>query len=129
VTLGQIATKYGISREAIRFYERRGLLPKPKRNSSGYRIYDEVAMKTLSFILNAKEIGFTLIEIKELLSLRVSKSTNCLTVKAKAQKKISELEAKIAYLQRLKNSLKSLIKSCDKHELTATCPLIESLES
>lgn len=124
-----MATRYGIGREAIRFYERQGLLPKPKRNTSGYRIYDELAMKTLSFILNAKEIGFTLVEIKELLSLRVSKSTNCSIVKDKALKKVSESEAKIAYLQRLRNSLKNLIKSCDKHELTAACPLIESLES
>lgn len=128
MTLGQMAEKYGIGREGIRFYERQGLLPEPKRNSSGYRIYDEFSMKTLSFILNAKEIGFTLAEIKELLSLRVAKATNCSNVKEKALKKIRESDAKIACLQKLKKSLKSLVNACDKTQLTAVCPLIESLE-
>lgn len=123
-----MAAKYGIGREAVRFYERKGLLPTPKRNSSGYRIYDELAMKTLHFILNAKEIGFTLTEIRELLSLRVTKATNCSNVKEKALKKIRASEAKIAYLQRLNKSLKNLVNACDKKQLTATCPLIESLE-
>lgn len=129
MTLGRMAEKYGIGREGIRFYERHGLLPKPKRNSSGYRIYDEFAMKTLSFILNAKEIGFTLAEIKELLSLRVAKTTNCSSVKEKALKKIGESETKIAYLQKLRKSLKNLVNACDKNQLTAVCPLIESLET
>ena len=103
MTVGDLSKKYGVNREALRFYERQGLLPDPARNASGYRLYDVQTERVLSFILNAKRLGFTLTEIKALLKIRVVNQDNCEKIRAQAKEKINEIDAKIIYLQRLKN--------------------------
>jgi len=129
MTIGALAKKYGVNREAIRFYERQGLLPKTSRTVSGYRLFDEQSEKSVAFILRAKELGFTLKEIKELLSLRVTKASNCSVVKKQADTKIQSIDRKIDYLVRMKQALIKLTKSCDKRAPTSSCPIIETLES
>lgn len=129
MTTGKLAEKYKINREAIRFYERKGLLPKPERSATGYRLYEARAEKTLSFILNSKKLGFTLAEIKSLLSLRIVNGGNCLTVRNKAQRKIEDIEIKIHQLEKLKKSLALLVKSCLKKQTSTYCPIIDNLEN
>src|SRR5258708_36203544 len=101
LTIGQVARRVGMGIETVRFYEREGLLNRPARSpSSGYRLYEEGVVGRLQFILRAKELGFTLNEIKELLSLRVDPDTCCEDVKARAEAKIADVEGKIEALQR-----------------------------
>src|SRR5260370_14872775 len=105
LTIGQVAHRSGVGIETVRFYEREGLLAKAARSASGYRQFDEEVIARLQFIQRAKELGFTLNEVKELLSLRVEPDTSCEDVKARAATKIADIEDKIRTLQRMKKAL------------------------
>ncbi len=129
MTTSALAKKYGINRETLRFYERQKLLPRPRRNSSGYRLYDENAEKTLSFILKAKDLGFTLSEIRALLLIRVINDENCQKIRAQAQEKLRTVEEKIEYLQKLKKSLEKLVTACLKSQTPTYCPILDNLEN
>ncbi len=85
LTIGQLARRADVGVETVRFYQRKGLLAEPDRRPSGYRQYDEAIVDRLRFIKRAKELGFTLNEIKELLSLRLDPSTTCADVKNRAE--------------------------------------------
>ena len=103
--IGQLATTTGVSIETLRYYEKEGLLQPQSRTDSGYRIYDTEAIQQISFILNAKAVGFTLKEIKELLSIRVNTDTrSCGDVKSVAQAKLLDIESKIYQLNKISNS-------------------------
>src|SRR5712664_1369599 len=84
----QLANEGGVNIETIRYYERHGLLPKPPRTHSGYRVFSEDAVVRLRFIKHAQELGFSLKEIKELLSLRVKSGSSCADVRRRAEAKI-----------------------------------------
>ena len=96
--IGKLARRAGVGVETIRFYERQGLLAAPIRKDSGYRLYPEHVLGRIRFIKRAKELGFSLREIKELLELRRNSSAPCEDVCAKAQAKIANIEGKIAML-------------------------------
>src|SRR5207245_11222249 len=100
LTTGQLARRGGVGVETVRFYERQGLLEEPARKESGYRQYEEDVVARLRFIRRAKELGFSLKEINELLALRVDPDTTCAEVRTKAQAKIADVEQKIEALQR-----------------------------
>src|SRR5438094_8050761 len=102
LTIGHLARKAGINLETVRYYERRGLLPKPPRNTSGYRMFPSEAARRLRFIQRAKQLGFSLREIQELLSLRVAPPTKSIEIRARAEAKISDIEAKIKSLESMK---------------------------
>lgn len=110
--IGEVAKATGIGIETIRFYERKGLLDEPDRKPSGYRQYDESVVARLRFIRRSKELGFTLSEINELLSLWFDTETKCSDVRTKAQTKIEEIEEKVKTLNGMKRSLKKLIDQC-----------------
>lgn len=130
LTIGQLSKMSGIGIEAIRFYERQELLPSPKRAISGYRQYNSDAIEYLNFIARAKKLGFTLKEIRELLSLRISGESRCSAVRRKATIKLRSVERKLSDLKKISTALKGLIKRCDtKHIDIASCPILESLES
>lgn len=112
LSIGQVARRAGVGVETVRFYEREGLLEEPARRESGYREYEGSVVARLQFIRRAKELGFTLNEIKELLSLRLDQSTSCADVRGKAEVKIADIEAKIRILQRMKKALVKLTKAC-----------------
>lgn len=128
-TAGQLAQKSSVNVETIRFYERRGLLPEPKRSKSGYRQYSESDVARILFIKRAKELGFTLKEISELLSLKIDSDTTCGDVKRLAESKVANIEEKIADLQRIKRVLNKLIILCEKENATSSeCPILEALD-
>ncbi len=127
-TRGALAREAGITAEAVRFYERRGLLKAPARNESGYRIYDDEALRRIRFIHRARELGFSLQEINELLQLRIRPSTNCGRVRASAQEKLSEIEKKIKDLNRMKRSLGKLVSACAQGSATSECPILDSMD-
>src|SRR5689334_488081 len=95
LTIGTLARETGVTLEAIRFYERRGLVPDPPRSSSGYRVYPAETARRLRFIKRAQELGFSLSEVKELLSLRASPTGKSTDVRERTTAKIQDIEAKI----------------------------------
>lgn len=125
--IGQLAQQSGVSVQTLRYYEQRGLIPTPQRQSSGYRIYPHETLKRLSFINRCKTLGFSLEEILELLQMEVDPSHSAADVKARVDEKLALVEAKIADLQHLKLSLQQLSGSCCGHGSTSECPILEFL--
>ena len=107
--IGALASKAGLSRDAIRFYEREGLIAEPPRRESGYRQYSEDAVLRLRFIQRAKDLGFSLKEIKELLSLRIHPETTCEEVRERAEAKITDIEDRMQTLKRMNMALADLV--------------------
>lgn len=103
--IGEVAQQAGVGVETVRFLERTGLLEEPQRKASSYRQYDEETVDALRFIRRAKELGFTLKEIKTLLDLRLDTSATRAEVREQARDKVADIEAKIADLQRMRDSL------------------------
>ena len=121
--IGDLAKRSEVGIETIRFYERQGLLVEPERRPSGYRQYDESVVSRLQFIRHAKELGFTLSEIKELLGLWFDVNTKCVHVRQRAEQKITDIEDKIRSLQKMKRLLKQIISQCESRDAVEECPL------
>lgn len=128
LTIGLVARQAGVGVETIRFYERSGLLKEPPRNTSGYRKYSEDAVHRVMFIRRAKELGFSLKEIVDLLSLRVDADTSCADVKARAETKIAGIQDRIRELQRMRRALTKLAASCRGSGPASECPILEALD-
>lgn len=128
LSIGQVARRASVGVETVRFYERQGLLEKPPRTKSGYRQYPLEAVSRLGFIKKAKEVGFSLKEIKELLSLRLDTTATCEDVRSRAQVKIHEIEQKVQALQRMKQALMDLTAACSGDGPVSECPILQSLE-
>ena len=129
LTVGRLAKETKINIETVRYYESIELLPKPIRTKNGYRIYDKTDIKRLIFIKKAKELGFTLKEIKELIDLKVDSNKTCGDVKNLATKKITNIQDKINTLQNIKKVLQKLVVKCNSNEIdTNECPILEVLD-
>jgi len=128
MTRGDVAERANVSRETVRYYEKRGLIPKPSRTAAGYRQYTSEHVTRIRFVKRAQELGFTLTEIGELLSLRADPAVDSSEVKQQAKAKVAEVEKKIRNLRRIKEALTSLIASCGGSEPTADCPIIEAMQ-
>lgn len=128
LTIGQVARLAGVGVETVRFYERQGLLNEPPRRESGYRQYPGDVVARLRFIKRAKELGFSLKEIKELLALRVDPTTTCTEVRSKAAAKVADIEEKIQALQRIKKALVQLTAVCQGRGPTSECPILKAME-
>ena len=128
-TIGQLAKKAQVNVETVRYYERRGLIPRPPRRDSGYRQYPQDTFARIQFIKRAKELGFSLKEISELLSLRVDPNTTCGHVKRRAEVKIADVDEKIRALQRIKKALTKLVALCSGQGPTSECPIMDVLDT
>ena len=127
LTTSQLVHKAGVNVETLRYYERRGLLPEPPRRDSGYRQYSQDDVARIQFIKRAKELGFTLQEVQELLNLRVDPDTPCAMVKRRADLKVIDIEAKLQSLKRIKKALNKLAASCSGRGPVGDCPILEAL--
>ena len=127
LTIGRLAKEAGVNLETVRYYERRGLLPRPPRNASGYRLFSSDAPRRLRFIRRAQELGFSLAEIQELLSLRLSPKAKGTDVRKRAEAKIADIEAKIKTLAAMKKTLRNLTNLCAGCGPISECPILESL--
>lgn len=127
LTIGQVAKRAGVGVETVRFYEREGLVAEPARRPSGYRQYPVEVVRRILFIRHAKELGFTLKEISELLSLRVDPKSTCADVRRRARDKIQDIEAKITSLEQMKSALERLANKCRGKGPTTECPILEEL--
>ena len=103
-TAGQLAKTVGVNIQTVRFYDRKDILKPVARTEAGYRLYDQACLKRLTFILQAKELGFSLKEIKELLELRVRSSQACDRVRKKSTEKLIAIKEKIAQLKKLEKN-------------------------
>ncbi len=129
LTIGELARSAGVGVETIRFYEREGLLEEPPRRPSGHREYPEAEVTRLLFIRRAKDLGFTLAETRELMSLRADRSARCGEVKKRTQEKIADIERRIRTLQRMRRVLKKVYAACDGERIPISeCPILEALD-
>jgi MerR family transcriptional regulator, copper efflux regulator len=128
LTIGQVADAADVNIQTIRYYERRGLFPIPRRTPSGYRQYSHDAVARLRFIRHAQALGFSLQEIQELLGLRVRHGAACDAVERKTRKKIAVVQQRIHDLQRMRRSLERLAAACTARRPTDDCPILEVLE-
>ena len=126
--IGDLAERSGVGVETIRFYERKGLIRQPEKSLSGQRRYPEEMVSRVRFIRAAKELGFSLQEIDELLELRVSPEVSCAEVRRKAEAKIEDVESRIESLQAMHGVLKKLVAACHVSKPTEECPILEALE-
>lgn len=126
--IGDVAKGAGVNVQTLRYYERVGVLKPIIRRDSGYRIYDEDAIRTVLFIKKSQELGFSLDEIKELLLLKASEVSKCEEVQEKARQQLSLVEEKINKLSVMKSLLTTFINRCENRELTESCPLLASIE-
>lgn len=128
--IGRLAELAGVKSDTIRFYERSGLLPKPERKESGYRVYDEAALNRVRFIRKAQALGFSLAEIRRILSLRGGGKKTCDRVLAIAEATLEETERRLTELQTFRDDLKRTVTSWRKQTKRACaaefCVLIES---
>jgi len=127
LTIGKVAKAVGIGIETVRFYERQGLIADPPRTTSGYRQYPAETVERLRFIRRAKDLGFTLNEIGELLGLRIQGGQSCDAVRSLASEKLTDIEDRIADLERMATVLRSLVSSCDDGRESDACPILDAL--
>lgn len=128
LTIGAAARVAGVNVETIRFYERRGLVAQPLKPKEGYREYSPETVSRIRFIRKAQEIGFSLREIEELLSLRADPNADCGDVRAKARVKLEVVNQKIAELERVRAALNEVISACPGRGALRACSILEALE-
>jgi MerR family copper efflux transcriptional regulator len=124
--IGIVAKKIGLSVDAIRFYERNALLPRPPRTQGGFRQYAESDVETLTFIRRVQGLGFKLSEIRALLRLRGNRLQPCAPVRRRLEEKLADVRRKLADLQKLEHDLRSALRSCNKElrKRFAHCPIL-----
>lgn len=127
--IGEVAKAAGVGVETVRFYERKGLIEQPPKPGwgSGFRSYPERTVEQIRFIRQAQEIGFSLKEARELLSLRINPDADCADVRGHAAEKLKEVKRKIKYLGGIRKSLEVLIDDCPGEGALGSCSIIAAL--
>jgi MerR family transcriptional regulator, copper efflux regulator len=128
MNIGSLAKRAKVSVQAVRYYERIGILKPILRRDSGYRVYDDESVRRLHFIKRGQGLGFTLEEIHELLALRPRSARGRRQARKKAQAKIIAIHEKIAYLRKLEATLKRLVRDCKHRTLESPCPILDRME-
>ncbi|MGQ0646483.1 MAG: MerR family transcriptional regulator [Gemmatimonadaceae bacterium] len=126
--IGEAATKAAVNVQTLRYYERVGLLPAPARQSSGYRAYDLQTVRRVRFIERAQELGFTLAQIGDLLSLREQSESACRGVELRASSTLDRIAQKIRDLERMREALEPYVAACQTRGTLGECPLLRALE-
>lgn len=125
--IGDVARLAGLSVDAVRFYEREGLLGRVRRSSAGQRQYDGDALRRLAFVRRSTGLGFSLAEVKALLTLRVSARTPCDRVRDRALAKVADIEQRIGELQAMRDALARLARNCSDEHPQGVCPFLDEL--
>jgi Hg(II)-responsive transcriptional regulator len=127
LTIGQLAKSTGVGIETIRFYERRGILPMPPRQRSGYRQFGPDAVARVQFIRRAQTVGFTLREIEQLLALRDNPDATRQDVRHQVQQKIADVDVRLRELQQIRSDLLALLATCHDSGTVEDCPILDAL--
>ena len=124
--IGIVARRIGLSVDAIRFYERNGLLPRPPRTEGGFRRFGENDVETLAFVRRVQGLGFKLSEIRGLLRLRGSRLQPCAPVQRRLQKKLADVQRKLSDLHKLEHALRLALRGCNNElrKRDAHCPIL-----
>lgn len=125
--IGEVARRAEVPIDTVRYYEREGLIPPPVRRASGYRDYLEADVDRLRFMRRAKGLGFTLNEIRELLSLTAMSGGDMAALNAQTQAKLRDVEERIQSLTRIRDALQGLVTSCPGHGSLDRCPILAAL--
>lgn len=128
LTIGKVAAQTGCNIETIRYYEKESLLPPPERSQGGNRLYDTELIDRLVFIRRSRELGFSMLEIRELLSLVDVHQVSCERVKQLADAHLSDIRSKISDLRRMQKTLTQLSNQCSGNDVP-DCPIIDALQS
>jgi len=128
MTIGQAARNCGVNVETIRFYERKGLIDRPGQPVTGYRKYTQETAARVRFIRNAKDLGFSLREIKDLLSLATKRGRHCAETRAMAEGKIAEIDRKVEALHEIREELSDLVDACRRRNRESGCPILVALD-
>jgi DNA-binding transcriptional MerR regulator len=126
LTIGQLGAAAGTKVETIRYYERIGLLAAPRRTSGNYRSYEREHMHQLAFIRRARELGFSIEDVRELLNLAGQRDNSCVEIDRLASRHLATVETKIASLKRLGNELRETLAVC-KGGRVAECKVVQAL--
>jgi MerR family mercuric resistance operon transcriptional regulator len=126
--ISDVAKTSGVGVETVRFYERKGLVPRPRRPVSGYRNYDSETARRIRFIRQAQELGFSLAEVRQLLALRTDPEVSCGEVRATAEKKIAEIDRKISSLRMMRSALDEMTRICPGTGPLDDCPILAAIE-
>ncbi|WP_370179967.1 helix-turn-helix domain-containing protein [Alteriqipengyuania sp.] len=124
--IGELARATGTKAATIRYYEREGVLPAADRTESNYRDYSDEHLATLSFVRRARELGFSMAQVRELLALSDHDEKPCQDVDQLAQQQLAEVERKIADLSALRDELGQMLRSCQADKI-GECQIIGSL--
>ncbi len=122
-TIGQLAALVGVPVSTLRYYERSGLLPRPARSPSGYRLYDEDAHRRVAFIRAAQAVGFSLDDIRELLAL--DERDSCSRVQAILRRRLEQVEQRLHQMEQLRQTLRTALRRCRRAR--RGCPVLASL--
>ena len=125
--IGELAKRADVPIDTVRYYERERLIPPPIRRASGYRDYVDADVDRLRFMRRAKGLGFTLHEIRELLSLTAMSGDDMAALNAQTQAKLRDVEERIHALTRIREALKSLVTACPGHGALDRCPILAAL--
>lgn len=126
---GQLAEAAQVNIETLRYYERRGLIPAPPRSPANYRRYPQHTINRVRFVKHAQDLGFSLEEIKELLSLRATRGVKSAEVRRRATKKIDEIDGRVRALQRIRAALERLVSHCSGEGPVEECTILHAIES
>jgi MerR family mercuric resistance operon transcriptional regulator len=129
LTIGEVAAQAKVHSETLRYYERRGLVARPPRSASNYRRYPQDSVRRVRFIKRAQQLGFSLKEIKELLSLQATTEAECGEIRVRAEAKIKGIGEKIDALMAMKSALSTLVAECSGQGPLTECQILESLET
>jgi len=128
--ISEVARRLGVNPQTIYFYERKGLIPSPRRTEAGYRLFSEEDVGRLAFILRVKSLGLTLEEIKEILQLKDGRSLTCQAVYERLNEKLTEIREKIDKFQALHDELSPLVKRCQTRiDSPRECVVLDEWES
>lgn len=125
--IGAVARACGVSIDTIRYYEREGLIPPPRRRASGYRDYDHSAVRRLRFIRSAKDLGFSLDDIRELLALSADREHGVRGVKQRARARLAMIDERLRRLKDMRDGLQALVEDCPGHGEPGDCPILRAL--
>lgn len=129
LNIGDIARQGGVSVETLRYYEQQGLIETPDRDANGYRKYAPEVVRHIQFIKRAQDVGFTLRDIGDLLSLKADPGASCSDVRDRALGKLSEIEEKIDVLSRMRDVLSTWTNACPSTGPVSACPILDALEA